>query len=186
MKKLFAVMILLLMFGFVSIGSAQGLGLKAIAPQVGLIMPASPWKTGFSIGAKANMGDLAEGIGLYPFAGYWSSKYTWSYYTWSSDLTLSNIQIGADAHYHLPSVQGLYIGGGLSLNFMSVESAIPNIYGTGVTTASASDTKIGIGLLAGYEMPIGSNLGFVQGKYNLISDFNTLELTVGLYFNLKK
>jgi hypothetical protein len=185
MKKLIAVMSLVLAFGFITTSSAAGLGLKAIAPQVGLVMPESPWNTGFHVGAKVNMGEVAKDFGLYPFIGYWSSKYSWSGYGLSEDMTLSNIQIGADVHYHIADVKGLYAGGGLSLNLLSIKVPSFNYYGQG-SSATNSETKIGIGLLAGYELPVGKNLGFVQGKYNLISDFNTLELTVGMYFNLGK
>jgi len=184
MKKLVAVMIIVFAFGLITTGSAQGLGFKAIAPQLGLIMPEDPWDTGFMFGAKVNLGEISPGIGLYPFAGYWSSKYTYNLI--STDLTLSNIQIGADVQYFLPSVKGLYLGGGLSLNFLSIEAPTYNPFTGESTTASTSDTKFGIGLLAGYEVPLGSSMGFIQGKYNIISDFNTIELTVGYYFNLGK
>jgi len=186
MKKLTAILLLVLAFGLITTSSAQGLSLKAIAPQLGLVMPEDPWDMGFHIGAKANLGEVAQGFGLYPFVGYWSSKYSYSAADLSEDLTLSNIQFGADVHYHLANVQGLYVGGGLSLNILSIDFPSYN-YATGdYTTESDSETKFGIGLLAGYEMAFGNNLGFVQGKYNLISDLNTLELTVGLYFNLAK
>jgi hypothetical protein len=186
MKKLITAMSLVLAFGLISISSAEGLGLKAIAPQVGLVMPESPWDTGFHVGAKANMGELTKDIGLYPFVGYWSSGYSYSYYTASTDISLSNIQFGADAHYHMADVEGLYFGGGLSLNILSVGVPVYNAYTGKTTTESDSKTKIGIGLLAGYELPIGNNLGFVQGKYNIISDLNTIELTVGIYFKMGK
>jgi opacity protein-like surface antigen len=186
MKKLFTIMLLVLALGFITNGSAQGLGLKAIAPQLGLVMPEDPWDMGFHIGAKVNMGELAENLGLYPFLGYWSTKYSYSELGLSEDMSLSNIQIGADAHYKIASAQGLYVGGGLSFNILSVDVPYYNYFTGEVTTKSDSESKIGIGLLAGYELPLGSNLGFIQGKYNIISDFNTVELTVGMYFNLGK
>jgi opacity protein-like surface antigen len=186
MKKLFTILLLVLAFGFITTSSAQGLGFKAIAPQLGLVMPEDPWDMGFAIGGVINMGELSTNLGLYPFVGYWSSKYTYDAFDLSEDLTLSNIQIGADVHYSIASAKGLYVGGGLSFNMLSVEFPSYNPVTFESTTDSESDSKIGIGLLAGYEMPLGSNLGFIQGKYNLISDLNTLELTVGIYFNLGK
>ncbi len=186
MKKLFTILLLVLAFGFITSSSAQGLGFKAIAPQLGLVMPEDPWDMGFHVGAKINLGELTKDLGLYPFVGYWSSKYSYSAFDESTDLKLSNIQIGADVHYHIASMQGFYVGGGLSFNMLSIEFPSYNPFTGASTTESNSDSKIGFGLLAGYELPLGSNLGFVQGKYNLISDLNTLEITVGMYFNLGK
>ena len=186
MKKLFTIMLLVLAFGFVTSSSAQGLGFKAIAPQIGLVMPEDPWDMGFHIGAKINMGELTKDLGLYPFVGYWSSKYTYDAFDLNEDLKLSNIQIGADVHYHIASMEGLYVGGGLSFNMLSIEFPSYNPFTLESTTESDSESKIGFGLLAGYEMPFGSTTGFVQGKYNIISDLNTIELTVGMYFNLGK
>ncbi len=186
MKKLFTILLLVLAFGFITTSSAQGLGFKAIAPQLGLVMPEDPWDMGFHVGAKINMGELANNLGLYPFVGYWSSKYTYGDFGLNEDLTLSNIQIGADVHYHIASAEGLYVGGGLSFNMLSIEFPSYNPITLESTTDSESDSKIGIGLLAGYELPFGSSLGFIQGKYNIISDLNTIELTVGMYFNLGK
>ena len=186
MKKLLTILSIVLAFGFITNISAAELGLKAIAPQVGLVMPEDPWDTGFHVGAKANMGELTEGLGLYPYVGYWSSGYSYSYLAASEDISLSNIQIGADAHYHLADVEGLYFGGGVSLNFLKMDIPTVDPFTGQATTISDSNTEFGIGLLAGYELPIGSNLGFVQGKYNIISDFNTLELTVGIYFKTGK
>jgi hypothetical protein len=184
MKNLLTILLLILAFGMISTSSAQGLSLKAIAPQVGLVMPEDPWDMGFHVGAKVNMGELSDNLGLYPFVGYWSSKYSYDYLDLSEDISLSNIQIGADVHYHIASAKGLYVGGGLSFNILSVDVPVYNPFTGNVTTESDSESKIGIGLLAGYELPLGSNLGFIQGKYNIISDLNTLELTVGMYFNL--
>jgi hypothetical protein len=105
------------------------------------------------------------------------------------------LQIAGDVHYLLENVEGLYFGGGLSINITSYEYPSVDItydpvtgFATGFSSnkPSESKTKVGINLLGGYEMPIGNNTGFAEAKYNIIGDFNTIELCVGMFFDLNK
>lgn len=177
MKKLYIVVAFVLALSVTAAAVAQDLGLKGIAPKVGLVLPEDPWNVGLFLGASADMGEITDNITLNPFVAYWNSGYDISGYS----LNLSNIQIGADAHYMFPDIEGLYAGGGLSLNILSFET--PNFFGMDGTT-STSDTEIGIGLKGGYMMEVGDMLGFAEAKYNIVSNFNTLDLAVGIYFDL--
>jgi len=180
MRKLFVVLVLIFMIA--AIAPAQDLGLYAIAPKVGVLFPEGDWDTGFLFGAKANLGELSEDLELMPFALYWTAGYD----EFGLDFSLSNIQIGGDVHYFLPNIEGLYVGGGLSLNFVSSEYPSFNLITLEETTESDTETKIGFGFLAGYEIPMGDSYGFVEGKYNIISDLNTFEIEVGYYFPISK
>lgn len=180
MKKLSLVLVLIL-FATLSV-NASGLGLYSIAPKVGVILPESPWNTGFMFGAEADLGELTENLHLVPVVGYWSSKYDLG----GADLSLSNIQIGGDVHYFIPSAQGLFVGGGIGLNFLSVDLPSFSFFGQTSGGGSDSQTKFGFGFLAGYMIPINSVQAFVKAKYNLISDFNTFEINAGVAFSLNK
>lgn len=185
MRKLYIALTIILLF--VAIAPAQDLGLNAIAPKVGVLFPESPWDTGFLFGAKVNMGELSENLELQPFALYWTAGAS----EFGVDLSLSNIQIGGDVVYFLPNVQGLYAGGGISINFLSFDFALPSFFNpfTGQTeggTTSESETRIGFGLVGGYEIPVGDNWAFVEAKYHIISDFNTFEIEVGYFFDLTR
>lgn len=171
-------MVFSLLLIFCSASFSQELGLKSITGKVGIVMPESPWNTGFLIGGEANLGEIFQGTTLNPFLAYWSSGYS----ILGIDLSLSNFQLGADLHYSIPDVKGLFVGGGLGLNFISFEA--PNIFGAG--SFSTSDTKIGIDLLAGYKFPISTMTGVAGARYNIISDFNTFEITLGLEFDMTK
>jgi opacity protein-like surface antigen len=185
MKKIFSLTILFLIMAY-SLVSAGDLKLYSIGPKLGFIMPEDPWDSGLLIGARANLGELFTGGKLMPFAQYWSSGYEYAELNQTEDISLSNIQIGADLGYFIESAPGLYVGGGLSINIISVD--VPGYSVMGVTYGGGSDseTKIGIDLMGGYQMPIGKNTGFVEAKYNIISDFNTFEIGVGLLFDLAK
>ena len=73
---------------------------------------------------------------------------------------------------------------GLSINFKSVSWDLPAELAA--YSGSESETDIGIGLLGGYEMPLGkTSTGFAQAKYNIISDLNTFAIVLGVWFDMK-
>lgn len=157
--------------------SASDIGLKRLSGKVGIIFP-KDLDMGFMLGAAADLGELTDDLKLIPLISYWNAGTTESGY----DFSYSNFQIGADAQYYLKDVKGLYFGGGLSINFQSWSWDVP----AGTIEDSGSNTDIGIGLLGGYEMPIGkTTTGFAQAKYNIISDANTFEINLGVWFDMK-
>ena len=93
--------LLLFILSFSTSSSAQGLRLEAVAPQIGVIFPEDPFKTGFEIGAIANMGEFYKNIGLYPIINYWTA---------GGDASLSNFQIGGDVHYKTQDLKGFFAG----------------------------------------------------------------------------
>jgi len=182
MRKLLIVTALLLLM--IGTSSAQGIQFKSVTARAGLILPNSPWDTGFLIGAEADLGINVNNIAIMPVLSYWHTSYSYNFLG-SYDLSLSNLQIGADAHYSLEeatNVKGLYAGGGLSLNFETFD--FPTYLSSG--TSSTTDTNIGFSLLTGYNLALGSMDGVVQGRYNLISGLNTFELTFGIKFDMAK
>lgn len=182
MRKLFIVTALSLFM--IGTSFAQGIQFKSVTARAGLILPDSPWDTGFLIGAEADLGINVNNIAIVPVASYWHSSYSYNSFG-SYDLSLSNFQIGADAHYSLDEfsqIKGLYAGGGLSLNFESID--VPNYFSSG--TSSTTDTNIGFNILAGYNVALGAMNGVAQARYNLISNLNTFELTFGIMFDMAK
>ena len=177
MKRILTVVVLVLTLSAVSYAD---LGLKTVAPQIGVIFPEDPFNTGFQIGVTSNMGEFAPGFALFPLVNYWHAGGGDNGYDWS----FSNFQLGGDVHYYVKELPGFFAGAGLSINFVSI-SAEYNIPGFGTYDGSSSDTKIGLGLLAGYEMPINKYTGFVKVKYHIISDVNTFAIVIGLHFDVK-
>lgn len=170
MKKILVMMFAVIMIS--SVAQAQKLGLYSVRPMVGVTFPEDPWNTGFVIGADVDMGELMENVHLVPGFAYWSSSYSvdLGVFGGTFDVSLSDFRVGADAFYYVPSVKGLYAGGGLSLNFFGSDT---------------EGTEFGIDFVAGYELPMKSFTLFGQGKYNIVSDFSSLELVVGAQFPLK-
>ncbi len=183
MRKISLLLIILvLLVSFTGTSFSKGLGLKAVAPQIGIIFPESPFSTGFNIGAVANMGEFYKNIGLYPGLFYWSAGGDQS----GIDVSFSNFQIVGDVHYYTEDLEGFFAGLGLSLNFLSFKSEFTEPITRQTFDFSESYTRVGLGLFVGYEMPISKYTGFVKGKYELISDFNTFKIDIGLYFDVGK
>ena len=161
--------------------SAADMGLKRLGGKVGIIFP-KDLDMGFMLGAAADMGEITDNLKLIPLISYWNAGKSES----GVDLSFTNIQIGADVQYYLKDVKGLYFGGGLTINFQSASVDVPPEYAQFISETSTSETDIGFGLLGGYEMPLGKTAtGFAQAKYNIISDFNTFAIMLGVWFDMK-
>ena len=174
------VILLVLSFGGESFG--QKLGLKAVAPQLGIIFPESPYGAGFDIGAVANFGEFYKNIGLYPALMYWHAGGNEA----GLDYSFSNFQIAGDVHYYTEELKGFFAGLGLSLNFLSSSAEYREPITGFAVSGSSSATRVGFAIFAGYEMPIEKYTGFVKGKYDIISDFSTFKIDIGLYFDVGK
>ena len=178
MKKIFVLMLVVFVLSLTLPASASDMGLKRLGGKVGIIFP-EDLDMGFMLGAAADVGEITDNLNLVPLISYWNAGEEEGIF----EVTVTNIQIGADVQYYIENVKGLYFGGGLSVNFKSATSK---------NTATNqewdnSETDIGIGLLGGYELPIGkTTTGFAHLKYNIISDLNTFAVVLGVWFDMKK
>jgi hypothetical protein len=168
--------------------AASDIGFHALAPKAGILFPSTDnieYGVGFNFGAGADLGELTDNLKLVPFLAYWTVSGNVEGAD-QVDVSVSNFQIGGDVQYYLENVKGLYFGGGISINFKSISIDYPPEVSQflGGSSASDSETDFGLGLLGGYEIPVGKNTGFVQAKYNIISDLNTFEINVGMWFDL--
>lgn len=179
-KVTFLLSVIMLLTCFTGTSFGKGLGLKAVAPQLGIIFPEDPFSTGFNIGAVANLGEFYENIGLYPGLLFWSAGGEQS----GVDVSFTNFQIAGDVHYYTEDLEGFFAGLGLSLNFLSSKAEYFNPLTSQTESYSSSDTKVGFALFVGYEMPIDKYTGYVKGKYEIISDFSTFKIDFGLYFDV--
>jgi len=192
MKKIVVLMVVLFALSFVLPFSAADRGLKRLNGQVGLLFPSTDnldYSTSFLIGAGADLGEITDNLHLVPSLSYWILNPDIEGAGDNGlDVSASNFQIAADVQYYLKDVKGLYFGGGLSINFKSVSIDYPPEYAEylGSSSSSDSETDIGIGLLGGYEMPLGkTSTGFAHAKYNIISDMNTFAIVLGVWFDMK-
>ncbi|NWG75797.1 MAG: hypothetical protein HXY24_14550 [Rubrivivax sp.] len=148
----------------------------------GAVFPEN-WDTGFNVGAGAYFGPLSEGIYLVPSLTYWESS---AVQEDDAEVGISDFSIAVDVHYFfMKQQQGAYIGGGLSYNMLSWEyTYIAYPYGSRYWVDN-SESKIGFAPLGGYLFNLGKLTALIEAKYNLISDFNTFQISLGLIFGRK-
>ncbi len=179
MKRALTMTLLLLVLS--SFSFAQGLGLHSITAKGGVMLPETPWDTGFQLGAKADLGEIFENARLNPVIEYWNFGYSVTGF----DYDLTNIQIGAELHYAIASVKGLYVGGGLVLNMVSWDIPTVSFGGFSSGGGSVSNTDFGATALAGLEFPLGGMTGVAEAKYN-ITDLSAIGITFGVKFDMSK
>jgi hypothetical protein len=188
MKKIVVLMVMVFVLSTVVPASASDMGLKRLNGQVGLLFPSTDnidYGTSFLLGAGADLGEITDNLNLVPSLSYWIiDAAPEGGDVEGLDVSASNFQIAVDLQYYLKDVKGLYFGGGLSINFKSISWDLPAQFSQ--YSGSESETDIGIGLLGGYEMPLGkTTTGFAHAKYNIISDLNTFALVLGVWFDMK-
>jgi opacity protein-like surface antigen len=193
MRKILVLLIVAFVFSLSLPASASDMGLKRLNGQLGLLFPSTEGLTygvGFQIGAGADLGEITDNLHLVPSLSYWiMSPDIEGAESSGLDASASNFQIAVDLQYYLKDVKGLYFGGGLSLNFKSISIDFPPEVAQfiGTSSSSGSETDVGFGLLAGYEMPFNKKTtGFAHLKYNIISDLNTLAVVFGVWFDMSK
>lgn len=191
MKLTLALVAVLLLIS--SMSTAQSLGLYEVGGGVGYVSTSvtaassgsssSESIGGFVVAGHANLGELAKDLSLWPEIEYWSASKDISGGTWK----VSDFAINANLHYNIAMEGALkpYVGAGLGYNSLSFTYTIALPF-FGTFTGSASDSRLGINLLAGANYKMNDNMSlFVEPRYVLASDFNHFMIKVGASFALK-
>lgn len=95
--------------------------------------------------------------------------------------TYSCIPVAAGVKYHLAN--GFY--GIADVGLYSFTADVEVSFGGFTSTASESSSEFGIGVGAGYCMPLGDKMGLdITAKYLVISDMNSIDIRAGVKFPL--
>ncbi len=168
----------LLVLSLCSLSFAQNLGYNGVAAQVGLVLPnSSGYSAGLALGAKVNMGEITDGVTLMPIIQYHIPGYDEPAGS-SSNFSVSTLVFGADAHY--PINETTYVGGGLNYNIITLEWEY-DFLGT-KRTWDASGSEIGFSILGGYNFDLAGYNSAVEGRYNLVSGYNSFVVMLNIFF----
>ncbi len=160
--------------------AAQNFGLFSVNPSASIVMP-EHHDMGFGINVSANVGEVMEGLSIYPAISYWMAS--WENYENSST---NNIAIGADVHYTMSGFpEGMYVGAGLSYNMLTWEYDYLDPWTGNTRTWSFDDNNFGTSAFVGYAFTMGNFGLFAEARYNVINNFNNLQLSVGVPFSMK-
>lgn len=182
MKKLISTIFVLVLFaGLTSAQPKNFIGVNGeLAFASGDAADVLGYSTGFGGSARYETA-LSPNIAGYASVGYltWSGdkEYDLGYYgKYTLSTTLSAIVVMAGGKYYFaPSIYGVAEVGYTSFS-MSVD---------GGGTASSMDSKIGFGVGAGMEFPLGGLTLDAAAMYKLAAtDFNYLDVRVGVKFGI--
>jgi hypothetical protein len=176
-NKNFNILAVIIVFMLIYPLSAQFYGLKRAGIQGGVVFPEN-WGAGLSLGARLDFGELAHQVYIIPMITYWNAK--------EDTIGMSNIALAADLQYFpFHQQEGAYIGVGMSYNFLSWDYYY-KVYAPTVTEklGQTEARRIGFYPIIGYVYKINQISLFAELKYNLISEFDAFQLTLGATMKL--
>ncbi len=157
------------------------LGLKNVGIAVGYVSPENLDGT-YSFGVFADHGTIAPNFGLESRLDYWN----WSENVSGVETSVRDITVGARSKYHFQTAgSGIrpFAGAGLGLHFLSSEVNMPAGGGFPATTATASETKVGVDVGAGFASSLSPKTEFLgEAWYGIVSDVSQFSLRAGLQF----
>lgn len=175
-------LLILLAVAFVGTpASAQDFGFRGLDVHAGVSFP-SDWDTGWTVGVSANIGEIVDGLYLYPGIFYSQAEESDRFFGTNVDLEVSSLAVGAEVRYFLEQeLRGFYFGGGAYLNRIEAEVAVRS--GPFVAVADDETDNVGAMGVAGYRMPLGDAFsGAIEARYNAVSDFDGPALVLVLGF----
>lgn len=144
----------------------------------GVVLP-SDYDTGFIIGGSANIGEIVDGLYLYPGVYYSQAEEDIDLFFGDVTLEVTSLAIGAEVRYFLDRQQsGWYFGGGPYLNFLERDFVV----GGRSRVVTADSEEIGVTGVAGYALGSGGRGLMVEGRYSVVSGFDTAQVLVGFGF----
>lgn len=160
MKKHSAVLLAaVLMILATAPASAAELGFFGIDLHGGVNLP-SDWDTGISAGVSVNIGELVDGLYLYPAVFYSQAEESASFSflgtTFEEDLEVTNLALGAEVRYFLNGEPtGWYFGGGPYLNMLTFDAGVRVGAGDRIQIVEVEDESVGGMGVAGYRARMG-------------------------------
>jgi len=167
---------------------ASDLGLKGLGVSVGMVSPEDIDAT-FGFGVFADHGFITPEIALESRIDYWSKSED----TGFGEFSLRDIEVSARGKYMFPTSSGRlfpYAGAGLGLHFLNAKVDVPpmDLGGGNVIpgyTAEDSETRLGLDIGGGFQMPVNPKTDFVaEAWYGIVSDVSQFSLRVGMEWAL--
>ncbi len=165
-KALFTVLVLLLA---VSLTQAQDKGDMGVSVQGGIALPMGDFGDAYDLGFGGTgtfQYYLNKNLAITGTAGY----LTWSNSQDMADATFSTIPLLAGVRYFVGKGNFKpYVNGKVGLYFSSSDVTVDLGFFGGEQSVSSSTTDLGVGVGAGFLMPLGKNLNLdVSASYDII------------------
>lgn len=165
-----------------SFGSINAQNQMAVGAGIVVSLPMGDFgdaaNTGFGGTASFELGFMPQLVGV-GHIGYIV------YGTESDAVDFSTVPLLVGVKYYFVPALGFYGIGQIGLNLFSTTVEVPQVFGFGGGSVSESHSEFTFVLGAGYELPVSPNFSLdFTGTFNLISNFNNLQLRAGGKFRL--
>jgi hypothetical protein len=167
--------------------SAAEFGFNGVDLHGGVNLP-SDWDTGITAGVSVNIGELVDGLYLYPAVFYSraeeSASFSFLGTTFEEDLEVTNLALGAEVRYFLNGEPtGWYFGGGPYLNMLTFEAGVRVGAGDRVQVIEVEDDSVGGMGVAGYRTRMGERFSLgLEARYNVVTDFDNGQILLVIGF----
>jgi hypothetical protein len=167
--------------------SAAEFGFNGVDLHGGVNLP-SDWDTGITAGVSVNIGELVDGLYLYPAVFYSraeeSASFSFLGTTFEEDLEVTNLALGAEVRYFLNGEPtGWYFGGGPYLNMLTFEAGVRVGAGDRIRVIEVEDDSVGGMGVAGYRARMGERFSLgLEARYNVVTDFDNGQILLVIGF----
>jgi hypothetical protein len=161
--------------------AAADLGWHGLEVRGGATFPAD-WDTGWTVAASADLGEIVDGLRLYPGISYAKAETSESFnlfgVPFGVDQEITTLALGAEVRWFFAGEpRGWYVGGGPY--FHRLEYEVAAIVGNAVGKTTVESDSLGIEGVAGYSFGGRFN---VEARYDTVSNFKGAQLLVGIRF----
>ncbi|HET9326020.1 MAG TPA: outer membrane beta-barrel protein [Candidatus Eisenbacteria bacterium] len=183
MRRALLFTLLIATLGTGSAFAQSDLGMKSVGVAAGYVSPEDLDGT-FSIGVFADHGTIVPNLGLESRIDFWST----SEEAFGTEVSIRDIAIGARTKYYFevahPSLRP-FAGAGLALHLLHAEVTIPAMPGFPEQSFDDSETKLGLDIGGGINMPMNPRWDF-NGElwYGIVSDVGQFSLRAGFGYKL--
>ncbi len=153
----------------------EGLGFKGIGARIGFVDPEDASGT-LVLGGHVDAGTFVHNVHLMPYVEYWSTgAEAGTVHVDRSDFTVA---LDVDVDFPMAGQRITpYLGGGLGVHFLSVDTNAPG-------ETNNDDTKAGLNIQGGLRNQLMPNVSlFGEARYSFVSDANSFRLLGGFTYN---
>lgn len=177
MFKLYKLVVCLCLLVLIAPGAtAADFGLFGFDVRAGVVLP-SDWDTGYLVGGSANVGEIVDGLYLYPALNYSQAETTVAPFGSNVTLEVTSFALGAEVRYFpAGSPTAWYFGGGPYLNFLDREIV------AGRVTVNISTEEVGLMGVAGYQFGSEGTGLLAEARYSVVSGYDTVQVLAGYSF----
>jgi opacity protein-like surface antigen len=152
-----------------------GLGFKGLGARIGFVDPEDASGT-LLLGGHIDAGTFVKNVHVLPYVEYWSTGAE----AGTVHVDRSDFTVALDVDVDFPmSGQRItpYLGGGLGIHFLSVNTNAPG-------ETNNDDTKAGLNIQGGLRNQFMPNLSlFGEARYTFVSDANSFRILGGFTYN---